>query len=47
MIVAHNSYLHLLKLWQYFVMYRSAVVTLISVELSEFGYCLHNNPSVQ
>jgi hypothetical protein len=42
MIVAHNSRLHLLKLWQYFVKDESAVATLISVGLSELGYCLHN-----
>lgn len=47
MIVAHNGHLHLLELWQYSVKHESAAATLISVGLSEFGYCLHNNPSVQ
>jgi hypothetical protein len=37
MIVAHNDHLHLLELWQYFVKDESAVATLISVGLSEFG----------
>jgi len=42
MIVAHNSRLHPIEHWQYFVNDESAVATLIWVGLSELGYCLHN-----
>jgi len=47
MIVAHNRHLQMLEHQQYFVKDKSAVATLSSVGLSELGYCLHNNPSVQ